>query len=559
MTKTTRGADLLVRALRMTNVEQIFTLSGNQIMPVFDACIDETMELIHVRHEAAAVHMADAFGRLTGSPGIALVTAGPGFANTLSALYVALIAESPMVLISGHAPTNQLGRGAFQEMAQAEMAGHVVKASWTVTDATQIGHDMARAFRIAQSGRPGPVQVSVPVDLLDTVISKVPSALPHLDDFSPIVNLLDVPTAESILDSLTQAKNPLIIGGTAFARGDGNNIAQSLSATLNVPMVAMESPRGLNDPSLGRFSNLVKEADVILLLGQPLNFMLRFGEEPAFRADCQFAIIEPEMPMLEHSVRVLNNPQRQFLAALADPIPSAERLLQVHAMRKGETKPDRTELSQSNKFQWTEKVCEAISFRPLEWATVTADEQHRLHPAELCRGLQRWLDADDDAILISDGGEFGQWAQACLSAPRRLINGASGSIGSAIPFALAARCVSPESRILTCLGDGTMGFHALEFETAVRHDLPFVAVIGNDACWNAERQIQLRRYGSERLIGCDLLPTRYDEIVKSLGGHGEFVEQAEGIESALERASASRKPACVNVSIEGHAAPNQGG
>ena len=165
-----RGADLLAGSLAAAGVERLFTLSGNQIMPVFDACIETGVDLVHVRHEAAAVHMADAWGRLTGEPGVALVTAGPGFANTLSALYVATMAESPMVLLSGHAPSGELGRGPFQEMSQAEMAQHVTKSSWTADEAAGLGSDLARAFRTARSGRPGPVHVALPVDLLDARI-----------------------------------------------------------------------------------------------------------------------------------------------------------------------------------------------------------------------------------------------------------------------------------------------------------------------------------------------------------------------------------------------------
>ena len=168
MSKKTRGADLLVNALAAAGTKRLFALSGNQIMPVFDACIDSDIELVHVRHEAAAVHMADAWGRLTGEPGVALVTAGSGIANTLSALYVALMAESPCILLSGHAPGNLLGRGAFQEMAQADMAGHVTKASWTATKASGLGRDVTRAFRLARSGRPGPVHLSLPFDLLES-------------------------------------------------------------------------------------------------------------------------------------------------------------------------------------------------------------------------------------------------------------------------------------------------------------------------------------------------------------------------------------------------------
>src|SRR3954451_19504606 len=162
-----RGADLLARSLAAAGTKHLFALSGNHVMPVFDAALDAGLRLIHVRHEAAAVHMADAWGRLTGEPGIALVTGGPGHANAVSALYTALCSESPLVLISGHAPLNELGKGAFQEMRQADVAAPLCKASWTAQSAETLGADVARAIRVARSGRPGPVHLSVPSDVLD--------------------------------------------------------------------------------------------------------------------------------------------------------------------------------------------------------------------------------------------------------------------------------------------------------------------------------------------------------------------------------------------------------
>jgi acetolactate synthase-1/2/3 large subunit len=178
-----------------------------------------------------------------------------------------------------------------------------------------------------------------------------------------------------------------------------------------------------------------------------------------------------------------------------------------------------------------------------------------LHPVEVGRAVQRILDRSRDAVLVADGGEFGQWAQACASAPTRLINGPGGSIGSAIPFALAARLARPEATVIAMLGDGTFGFHLAEFDTAARGALPFLAVVGNDACWNAEHQIQLRAYGRDRAHGCELLPARYDQAVAALGGHGEHVERAADLVPALERALVSRRPACVNVMIERAPAP----
>src|SRR5258706_8413296 len=172
-----RGADLLVRTLAAARVKHVFTLSGNHVMPVFDAGLDAKLPLVHVRHEAAAVHMADAWGRLTGEPGIALVTGGPGHANAVAALYTALAAESPLVLISGHAPLDELGKGAFQEMPQAAVAAPLCKAAWTAQSAQTLGRDIARAMREACLGRPGPVHVSVPNDVLDAQVeAQVPGA-----------------------------------------------------------------------------------------------------------------------------------------------------------------------------------------------------------------------------------------------------------------------------------------------------------------------------------------------------------------------------------------------
>ena len=154
-----------------------------------------------------------------------------------------------------------------------------------------------------------------------------------------------------------------------------------------------------------------------------------------------------------------------------------------------------------------------------------------------------------------DGGEFGQWAQAGLDAETRLINGLSGSIGSAIPLALAAQVAHPDRKVVAVLWDGTYGFHSMEMDTAVRYRLPIVTVVGNDARWNAEHQLQLQHYGEGRAVACELLPTRYDRLVEALGGHGELVERADDLEPALARAIGSGKPACVNVLIDGLAAP----
>jgi acetolactate synthase-1/2/3 large subunit len=542
MSTNTRGADLLVAAMSRAQVANVFTLSGNQIMPVFDASFDSELRLIHVRHEAAAVHMADAWGRLTTEPGVTLVTAGPGFANTLSALYVASMAESPLVLISGHAPTDQLGRGAFQEMAQTEMAAHVCKASWMVSNSESIGHDFARAFRVARSGKPGPVHLALPFDLLNVHPAGFRKLIPQDSDFHSLVCLLDVDSARNILAATRAASRPLILVGPASMRGDGPKLLESLSRATGVPAVATESPRGINDPSLRRFADVLAEADLVLLVGKQLDFTLRFGAAPTFHPDCRFIHIDSDTQALELSSHNLAR-DRLIGTELADAIPAFERLIQLA--------PE----FEWAKSSWRSDVQSAIANQPDTEPELPSSSAGRLHAAEVCRGINEFLAPSDDSVFVSDGGEFGQWAQACIKAPHRIINGPSGAIGSAIPFAMAARLAFPESVIVATLGDGTFGFHPFEFDTAVRYDLPFVAVVGNDACWNAEHQIQLRDYGAERTHSCDLNATPYHEVVKALGGYGESVTNLKTFQPALKRALRSKQPACLNVDIERDSAP----
>jgi len=204
---------------------------------------------------------------------------------------------------------------------------------------------------------------------------------------------------------------------------------------------------------------------------------------------------------------------------------------------------------------WFAEARAALDNRPAAWTTLRAQTAGRLHPAEVFRALRPFIEREPDTVLICDGGEFSQWGQSMLPVRRRLVNSVTGSIGSALSFALAARMVEPKAPVVAVLGDGTIGFHISEFETAVRRGLPFVAVLGNDARWNAESEIQRRDYGANRMHGCELLPARYDLVVAALGGHGEHVERATDLPGAIERALASGKPSCVNVMIESIAAP----
>ncbi|MFN3744535.1 MAG: thiamine pyrophosphate-binding protein [Hyphomicrobiaceae bacterium] len=539
MADTIRGADIVARTLEKLGTQKVFTLSGNHIMSIFDAALETKLELIHVRHEAATVHMADAFGRLTGAPGVAMVTGGPGHANAVGALYTALANESPMVLLSGHAATDELGRGGFQEIAQAEMARPVAKASWTSTSAASLGEDVAKALHIARSGRPGPVHLSLPSDLLEEKMDRARVSIPDRLPSTAAVALPDA-LCDAVLDAIAKARAPLIIAAPHLSGPHGRPLLAELEKAVQAPVVLMESPRGIRDATLGAFSELLKQTDLIVLVGKPLDFTLRWAQPPVVAPTCRLISIDPEPALIVRAQKELGS--RLVLAAVAD----AGSAVRAITERGRKTAP--------RSAHWLAEARRLLDHRPEDWARLKG-KNGRLHAVEVFSALKPVVERDPNTVFICDGGEFAQWGQSLIKPPRRIVNGVAGSIGAGLPFAVAARAWEPKAPVIAVVGDGTFGFHMAEFDTAVRHNLPFVAIVGTDAMWNAESQIQLREYGAQRMHGCSLLPTRYDQVVTALGGHGELVADAAALPAAIERAIASGKPACVNVMIEPIAAP----
>ncbi|WP_272910979.1 thiamine pyrophosphate-binding protein, partial [Falsiroseomonas oryziterrae] len=307
-----RGADLLVRGLQAARVTRIFTLSGNHIMEVFDALVGSGIEIVHTRHEAAAVHMADAYARLTGRIGVAMVTGGQGHANAVAALPTALAGEVPVLLLSGHAPLAELGNGAFQELPQAAMAEPVCKAAWTARSGAGLAADLARAISLALSGRPGPVHLSLPTDLLEAEVGDV--ATPEAAAFAPVAMPLPAETARMAAEIVARAARPVLIAPPSLVTPHGVAALAALETATGLPIVPMNAPRGLADPTLGALAEMLPEADLVVLLGKPLDFTTRFGR-PA--AQARFVVLEPEAALLGRAQRLLG--ERLVLGALADP------------------------------------------------------------------------------------------------------------------------------------------------------------------------------------------------------------------------------------------------
>jgi acetolactate synthase-1/2/3 large subunit len=420
------------------------------------------------------------------------------------------------------------------------MASHVTKASWTARSVATLGTDVANALRIARAGRPGPVHLSLPSDLLDATISDSDVAWPESDAFAAAPVGLSDAAADAALGVIATARRPFLLAGPALANPSGRDLLQRIEAALQIPTAIMDSPRGFNDATLGAFADAIRRADLIVLLGKAFDFTLRFGTSPSVDPTCRWVVIDPEAALVDRA----GAEKRDLLAfgCVADARAAGEALI-----RRATAKSD---------AGWLADVRTLFGNRPAGWATLVSKTLGKLHPIEVFRALKPHVAQHPDTVLICDGGEFAQWGQSVLPVvPRRMINGVGGSIGSSLPMACAARVIEPDAPVFVVLGDGTFGFHMAEFETAVRCNLPFVAVVGTDARWNAEYNLQVRDYGPNRTFGCELLPTRYDLVVAALGGHGELVQSADELPGAIERSVASGKPACINVMIESIPAP----
>ena len=425
------------------------------------------------------------------------------------------MADSPLVLLSGHAPRDEIGRGSFQEMDQVAAARPMTKAAWLVERPERAGDDVREALAIARAGRPGPVHLSLPGDVLDARVEAGPSAAAASRD----TTALDPACVREIIARLNEAQRPLILVGPSLSRGERASAVGALGIATGIPVLSIESPRGVNDPWLRGASRCFAEADVVLLLGKRLDFSLKFGGAP-FSPRCRF-----------------------FQVALdaADPLLAIGTLL------------DAAHAATWRRSSWRADVERARTSIPDEWDAIRRTSGTPMHPLAVAAALAPHVEAG--AVLVSDGGEFGQWMQAGLEPRERLINSIGGSIGSAIPMAVAAKLARPDRTVIATLGDGTFGFHPFELDTAVRYGLPIVCIVGNDARWNAEHQLQLRHYGADRTVGCDLAPTRCDRVAEALGGYGEHVDDPAALPAAIERAIASRRPAVIDVTIASVAAP----
>lgn len=526
----TLGGELVARTLAAQGVSTLYTLCGGHVMAIYDGCLNNAISIIDFRHEQAAAHAADAHARLTRNVGVAVVTAGPGVTDAVTGVANAYEARSPLILIGGAAPLKTKGMGALQEMPQIGMFQDITKAAFSITETERIPEQLNEAFRIALSGRPGPVFVEIPFDVLFNAVE--PPAIPsRVSVEPPQPNLEDI---ARLFDLLRVAQKPIIIAGTQVYWDAAHDALRDVTEQTGIPVFTNGAGRGtlpMTHPNCFKSarSSALREADLVLLIGTPLDFRLKYGQE-GWNPQAKLVQLESDPAELNRNRQAdlaLTASARAVLEAIAEGLPGIrydawlQRIQEIEARKDNEQK------------QW-----ESLNDSPVN---------HFRFGAELNRFV------DENTIVIGDGGDI---VTACarvldIILPGQWLDpGPLGCLGVGVPFAIAAKHLYPEKKVLIISGDGSFGLNGFEFDTAVRFNLPIVSIVGNDAGWGNIRVIQKQMIGAERAVATSLAPTRYDRVVEALGGCGEYVERPEDILPALERAFASGRPACVNVALD---------
>jgi acetolactate synthase-1/2/3 large subunit len=535
---TVHGGKLAARALKEAGVKVIFTLSGGHIMPIYDGCLDEGIDIIDVRHEQAAVHAADSWARCNpGSIGVAAITAGPGATDGVTGIANAWRANSPILVFGGQGPFADMRRGSLQEMDHIGVMRPITKYADACYQTHRIPEYIELAVRYAISGIPGPAYLEIPMDVLMGQVEWADAPIPKIRTVPPRIRP-DRDCVREAIEVLAQAKRPMLMAGTSVKWSNASAELLRFATEIHIPTYTNGMGRGCMDPDSPEWMNrsrrhALKNIDCIVLAGTLLDFRMRFGQ--SIPADAKIIQLDLDNTLIGQN-RQTDVPVVGNLAC------SFELLLE-------EMKNQGVQLDFSS---WRDEL---RALEDEEAAKVEANlnsDEVPVDPQRMCREVRDWLATLDDPIVIGDGGDIVATAAKILPVKREgawMDPGPLGTLGVGMPFALAAQHANPGKPVVIVYGDGSFGLNGFEYDTAVRFNLPIVGVLGNDAAWGQMMRPQSGIYGKDRTVATKLRYTRYDKVVEALGGHGEFCERPEEIRPALERAMASGKPALVNVII----------
>lgn len=524
-------ASMVAEYLTSQNVARVYGLSGGHIQPMWDAVSRAGIEIVDVRHEASAVYMAQAESALTGRLGVAMVTAGPGLTNAITAVANASVSSTPVLVLSGRAPRPQAGMGAMQDLPQDALVRPLCQRVESVSERRHVlaRLDAVVAAAFGVDGPSGPAYVDFPVDLLDETVSsadRLPAAL------APRQPHAVCPTEEDLAYARTfiaQAHRPLVIAGK-LPTDATSTVAEFLDALGGLYLDTADS-RGLVHPSAyvpAMRARAMQEADLVITLGRRLDFQLGYGSPAVFSPTARMLRIGRSFAETGE-----NRPgDVEIHADLAKTLPALT----------GSTAPDELDHAWVESLQTGNADREAKLSQTLAEPPTGADG--RMHPYQLIAAINAHL--TEQSVVVADGGDILSFARVGLASARYLDCGALGCLGVGVPFATAAALNYPNQTTMALIGDGSIGFTAIDINTAVRHRAPALFVIANNEAWNIERQDQAERY--RNVVGVDLPHCRYDLLARGLGAYAERIEQPDQLDAAIKR-GLDNAPAVLDVQV----------
>lgn len=542
------GSELFVRSLRSQGVENIFTLVGDHLNDVLKVAARDGMSIYDTRHESAAVHMADGWSRLTRTPGVSMVTGAPGHTNSITGIATANATAVPMLAVSGMSDSGARDRYAFQDMDQLKLVQGIAKYAAVPARAGQIPFHVQRAFLEMLHGRPGVAHLSIPVDLF-TERNETHAPIP--DERIEILRSEPAsPDLDRVMDLLAACERPAVVAGSGAYWSGAEEELQAFVEEVNAPlftttlargMVSDEHPLcfGYADSTINRgVINALRKADLVFVIGKRMDYGLRMGGSQLFGDGAKTVQID-----LSGTELGLNRSLE--VGILADAKTTLAAFNEALAERAA---PDRS--------AWLAEVRRGCDEYAATVAAEMAEPRAPMHSLHVYDVLRKKLPSD--ATICWDGGDFVHWGRYMLSArqPGRWMRlGSLAGLGVGLPIGLSAQILRPNSKSVVITGDGSLGFYIGELDTAVRFGLPLVIIVGNDAGWGVERELQEGFYPGSPTVACELRNTRYDLVMKGFGGDGAHVTSRDELADAFDRAFRSEKPFLVNVEIAGLGSP----
>ena len=529
------GGDLVVRAIKQEGVDTVFTLCGGHVQAIYDACLDENVKVIDVRHEQVAGHAAEGWSRATRRCGVAVVTAGPGVTDAVTAIANAWHNKSPVLIIGGRSPLSRFEMGSLQDMDHTEILKPITKWAKCVHETKRIPEFISMGFRAAMTGRPGPAFLEIPTDVLFMKVEESEVFFPQ--SYRPEGRVYPDPKViRKAADVLRKAERPVIMAGSAVYWSEGHEELRQLAELTRAPVYLNAMGRGSLAQDHELFfnrsrRNALTRADAILVIGTPLDFRLAYGKR--FNPEAKTIQIDTDPAELGRNRDIdipIEADARACMEALAGELSGLK----------------------ADHEAWLGELREAENKTRAQMEEWMASDRTPIHPFRLCAEIANFV--DENTIVVGDGGDIVSHASKILpvNQPGQWYDpGPFGTLGVGTGFCMAIHSVYPNKRILMVNGDGAFGLNGFDFDTFVRFNIPVVSVVGNDRQWGQIIVGQKAMYGKDRIIASELGDNcRYDKIVEGMGGHGEYVTDPNEIRPAIERAFASGKPACVNVIMD---------